>query len=898
MHQIHFSIVFTDKTIKLIPLMKRIFITLFLILIFLPVNFGQDPEKKTYNATRVSTSPLIDGILDDELWQSGTWAGDFIQNEPFSGRPATQKTEFNILFDDNNLYVAIKAYDTSPDSIINRLTRRDQTDGDLVGIIVDSFHDLRTGFLFAVSSAGVKFDQMFTNDGQNEDESWDPNWWVGTSVNKEGWVAEMKIPFSQVRFDKSSSDGWGLDIARILYRKSETSFWQHIPKEAPGLVHMFGVLKGLEQIKPRKIFDITPYAVAKTETFKSIPENPFLAKGKLSKLNGGIDAKIGITNNMTMDLTINPDFGQVEADPSVVNLSAYETFFSEKRPFFIEGNNITNFGIGIGDGDVGNDNLFYSRRVGRRPQGYPDLNSGWNADVPTQSTIIGATKLTGKTKNGLSLGFVDAITAEEQAEIDTIGGRKFETVEPLTNYFVGRMQKDINDGNTLVGGIFTSTNRTLDANLGEFMHKAAYSGGADFTQYFKKKSWMFNVNTAFSLVQGSEKAIENTQRSSARYYQRPDNNYTTLDTTRTSLGGSGGRMQVLKLNGHWNFMGAVIWKTPGFETNDLGYLREADQVLSVLWAGYNQFEPKGIYRSFNLNSDFYIVNNFGGNWLGKGYEWNASMEFKNLWSVFTGGNVGTSSISTGILRGGPMMKLPGRLNTRLGFSTDNRKKLAFEFFENYSIGFENNSKNFNTSIDITYKPTNYLSLTISPNFSKSYSELQYVSRLDYNADDRYIFASIDQKTVSTSFRVNLNLSPNLTIQYWGQPFVATGEYYDHKFITQPMAKSYNDRFGIYSQDQISLDGDTYNVDENIDGNADYSFDRSDFNIQEFLSNLVVRWEYNPGSSVFLVWSQTRSGSNNSGNLDLLNNLGDLFDAGDNKPHNVFLIKFSYRFGLK
>ena len=623
-----------------------------------------------------------------------TWAGDFTQYQPLNGRPETQRTEFKILFDDNNLYVAIKAYDTAPDSIVNRLTRRDQADGDLVGIMVDSFHDLRTGFLFGVSSSGVKYDYMFTNDGQNQDASWDPNWWVATSVNKEGWIAEMKIPFSQVRFDKSSSDGWGLDVARLLYRVNEQSFWQPIPREAPGMIHLFGELKGLEQIKPRKIFDVTPYGVARTETFKAEPENPFLAKGKLSEWNGGIDAKIGITNNMTMDLTINPDFGQVEADPSVVNLSAYETFFSEKRPFFIEGKNITNFGLGIGNGDVGNDNLFYSRRIGRRPQGDPDLKDGWYAEVPIQSTILGAAKLTGKTKNGLSLGFVEAITAEEQAEIDTIGGRRYETVEPLTNYFVGRMQKDINNGNTLVGGIFTSTNREPDASLGDFLHKAAYSGGADFTQYFRNKSWMFNLNAAFSLVQGSGKAIGNTQRSSAHYFQRPDNNYTVLDTNRTALAGSGGRIQIKKLNGHWNFQYAGLWKTPGFETNDLGYISEADQILNVLWAGYSQWEPKGIYRRYNINSDLYFVNNFGGDWLGKGFEWNASIDLKNFWNAWAGGNINTTSISTGILRGGPMMKTPGSTNSRIGVSTDSRKKLALNVYANRSMGFEKSSGNF------------------------------------------------------------------------------------------------------------------------------------------------------------------------------------------------------------
>jgi hypothetical protein len=879
--------------------MKILFTSCLLFVLLISGVSGQAPDaKKQYKATRISTAPEINGVLDEPVWQEGSWIDDFTQNEPYNGAKASQRTEFSVLFDDDNLYVGIKAFDTSPDSIVNRLTRRDQVDGDVVGIILDSFHDLRTGFLFGASSSGVKFDQMFTDDGQNEDPSWDPNWWVKTSINEDGWVAEMKIPFSQVRFEKNSGDVWGLNFARILFRKNETTFWQHIPKDAPGFIHLMGELTGLEEIKPRKIFDITPYTVAKAETFKAEPDNPFMKSGRSSKLNGGIDAKIGITNNMTMDLTINPDFGQVEADPSEVNLSAYETFFSEKRPFFIEGNNITNFALGIGDGGVGNDNLFYSRRIGRRPQGDPDLEDGWNAKVPTNTTILGAAKLTGKTKNGLSIGFVEAMTAEEKAEIDTLGGRKYETVEPLTNYMVGRVQKDLKDGNTIIGGIFTSTNRFLDDNLADFMHKNAYSGGVDFTQYFKEKSWMFNVNSAFSLVEGSSKAIENTQKSSAHYYQRPDKSYSLLDTTRTSLAGSGGRMQLMKLNGHWNFMSATLWKTPGFETNDLGFIREADQILSVLWAGYHVWDPKWIYRSYNLNFDVFSVWNFGGNNLGRGFEWNANMNLKNFWSAWTGGNLQSAAVATGMLRGGPMMKTPGNVNLRLGFSSDNRKKLSFSFFTNYGNGYQKSSKNSYSEIGITYKPTDYLSFTISPGLSNSFTDLQYVTKLDYNNDNRYIFASIDRKTINTSFRVNLNLSPNLTFQYWGQPFIATGKYYNYKFITSPMADIYTDRFSTYTPGQINLTGSTYYIDENIDGNIDYDFDRKDFNVQEFLSNLVVRWEYNPGSTVYLVWSQTRSSDNDSGQLDFFNNMGDLFTADEAKPHNVFLIKFSYRFGLK
>jgi|WetSurMetagenome_2_1015567.scaffolds.fasta_scaffold01637_10 hypothetical protein len=878
--------------------MKRLYVFGILFFLLLTSVYGQTPEKKQYKAMRISTEPFINGILDEEIWQTGEWVDDFTQYEPYNGSKSSQRTEFKILFDENNLYVAIKAYDTSPDSIVNRLTRRDHVDGDQVGIIVDSFHDLRTGFMFGVSSAGVKFDQMFTGDGQNQDQSWDPNWWVKTSINNEGWIAEMKIPFSQVRFEKNSGEVWGLDILRELYRKNETSLWQHIPKDAPGLVHLIGELSGLEQIKPRKIFDITPYGVAKAETFKADPANPFQSKGKLSALKGGIDAKIGITNNMTMDLTINPDFGQIEADPSEVNLSAYETFFSEKRPFFIEGNNITNFNLGIGDGDVGNDNLFYSRRIGRQPQNYPDLKDGWNADVPIQSAIIGAAKLTGKTKDGLSIGFVEAVTAEEKAEIDTIGGRMFETVEPLTNYLVGRIQKDINAGKTIIGGVFTSTNRELDANLSEILHKAAYTGGVDFTQYFKDKSWMFNLNTAFSLVEGSKKALENTQRSSAHYFQRPDNTYSVLDTNRTSLAGSGGRMQIMKLSGHWNFMNATTWKTPGFETNDLGYMRQSDEILSVLWAGYNQWEPKWIYRNYNINFDVFSFWNFGGFNIGKGFELNANMGLKNFWNVWTGGSINSNNLDQNILRGGPMMKTPGTINSRFGFSSDNRKKLEFNVYTNYTFGLQRNSRNFHSGIEISYKPTNYLSVTFNPGLTKSYSELQYITTTNIDNKDKFIFGSIDRKTISASFRVNLNLSPNLTIQYWGQPFVATGKYYDHKIIIDPSAGTYSNRFSTYSEGQINLAGDQYNVDENTDGTTDYNFDNTDFNVQEFLSNLVVRWEYNPGSSVYLVWSQTRSNSTGSGNMDLLNDLGDLFDTGNNKPHNVFLIKFSYRFGLK
>ncbi|MBA4322773.1 MAG: hypothetical protein C0408_08155, partial [Odoribacter sp.] len=701
------------KIINPEPVMKSIFIYLSIIILWGSNASGQEaPVKKRYKASFILTAPVIDGLVDDQAWQQGEWIDDFTQFEPYNGKEPSQKTEFKILFDENNLYIAIKSFDSSPDSIVKRMTRRDEVDGDMAGIAFDSYHDLRTGFLFGTSVGGVKFDQMMTNDGQNEDASWDPNWWVKTSVNEEGWIAEMKIPFSQLRFEKNSGEVWGLEVFRTLYRKNEMSFWQHIPKDAPGLIHMMGEMSGIDQVKPRKIFDVTPYGVAKAETFKPETSNPFRGKGKLFGVNGGLDAKIGVTNNMTLDLTVNPDFGQVEADPSVVNLTAYETFFEEKRPFFIEGNNIINFGIGIGDGGVGNDNLFYSRRIGRRPQGSSynyygnnDALAGYS-DSPINTSIIGAAKFTGKTKKGLSIGFLNAVTAEEMAEIDTGGYRSFQTVEPLTNYMAGRIQKDFREGNTIIGGMVTMVNRDMKdipllggetRNLINKIPGTAISGGVDFTQYFKKKTYMFNVNSAFSSVSGTELAMVRAQRSSARYFQRPGS-YISLDSSRTSLSGNGGRMQFLKAgNGHWNYMAAFLWKTPGLELNDMGYLREADQLLSVLWVGYKLWEPKSFYRSININTSQYSAWDFSGNHLVDGFNVNGNINLKNYWTLGGGSEFNFNALANTMLRGGPVMKLPGGINTWLRLSTDNRKKLVVALQLRHSGTFEDGGRSFNFS---------------------------------------------------------------------------------------------------------------------------------------------------------------------------------------------------------
>lgn len=859
-------------------------------------SFSQNGAKREYRATRLEgPAPNIDGILDEDLWQQGPWEGGFTQHEPFNGRAESQPTEFKIVFDDNNLYVAIKAYDASPDSIVKRLTRRDDEDGDGVGVAFDSYFDQRTAFIFAVTASGVKFDWMMNNDGQNEDKTWDPNWFAKVSSDDKGWYAEMRIPLSQVRFEKEGGGVWGLQVFRNLYRHSELSFWNHIPKDAPGMVGYCGLLRGIENLEPRKILDVTPYAVASASRYPIEEGNPF-STGKDQALKAGLDAKIGLSNNFTMDLTLNPDFGQVEADPSEVNLSAYETFFEEKRPFFIEGRNISNFSLGIGDGGLGNDNLFYSRRIGRRPRGEASVNGDTYVDRPPFTSILGAAKVTGRNDRGLSIAFVESVTAEETAAIDLNGQRSEEIVEPLSNFLVGRVQKEANEGNTIFGLMITGVNRKLDSNLETQMHREAYAGGFDFTQYFQDRNWMFNINTAVSYVAGDEQAILKTQRSSARYFQRPDASHVSVDSSRTSLAGAGGRFQIVRQGGgHWTYMAAMVWKSPGLEINDLGYMREADQMIPVLYAGYRQWEPKGFYRSYNLNMSVFGGWNFTGERFTLGLNPNASVLFKNYWYAHAGGEYNFDVVSTRHLRGGPSIRLPNIGNFWANLRTDNRKKFYAGFNLSLALGALESQQHLNFTPYITYKPYDNVNFSLSPYFYKGSEKLQYVDELRFNDQPRFVFATIQQQLLSLSFRINYTILPDLTIQYWGQPFVAAGQYKDFKYITNPLADNFNDRFQRYQPGQVSSDEDNYYINEDMEGDYDYSFGVPDFHFREFLSNLVIRWEYNPGSAIYLVWSQNRNAYESRGTLDFLPDTRDLFKE---KGTNIFLVKFSYRIGMK
>lgn len=853
-------------------------------------------EKKTFNAQKnENETPVIDGILDDKAWQNAYWDNGFVQYRPSEGEQPSQKTWFSFLYDDNFIYVGVKAYDTSPDKIVKRLTRRDQIEGDAIGVQFDSYHNQRTAYCFYVSAAGVKSDYFMSNDGENTDRNWDPIWYVKTTSDENGWYAEIKIPLSQLRFNPKENSTWGLQIERRIYRYDEVVLWQPISRNAPGWVHYLGLLSGLENIEPKKTFDIVPYALTSAESFEKQPGNPF-ANGKSYGLNAGVDGKIGITNYLTLDFTVNPDFGQVEADPSQVNLTAFESYLSEKRPFFIEGSDLFNYKLGFGDGDMGNENLFYSRRIGRSPQYHPMADEDEYINAPEFTPIIGALKLTGRTNDGLSVGIMQSTTASQYADIDKLGETTEILIEPLTSYFAGRAIQELNDGKTTIGFMGTAVNRDIKEDHLDFMHTSAYSAGLDLKQYIANRKYMF-VSTAYmSHVNGSKTAITRTQLSPARYFQRPDADHLNFDTERTSLTGAGGNLQFWKIDGNLKFVSALLIKSPELETNDIGYLRETDNITQVLWAGYSINKPIGILRSININTNEWTSYTFGGERTNLGGNVNLWMQFTNYWHLSIGSNINHEPLSTTMLRGGPAFSLPGNMNVWLNLNTDSRKKISLSTSANYYMGFNNYRKYTYNNLGISYRPLNTLLITLTPSYNTNINDIQYVSTKTYNEEPAYILGKLDQKVIAMSLRINYTITPELTLQFWGQPFIASGEYTEFKKVTSPKANNYHDRFHAYIDNQIAFDQDAnmYNVYENNNENPDYSFHNPDFNFKEFLSNLVLRWEYKPGSTLYFVWSQTRDHFARDGSFNFQNDTDMLFT---DTPHNIFMLKFSYRIGI-
>ena len=859
-------------------------------------------QKKRYDTKRLTAAIVLDGVPTELAWNAVEWAGDFVQNQPNEGRPPSQPTRFKILYDDRFLYVAYDCRDSAPGLIEKRLGRRDAFPGDFVEINIDSYHDQRTAFSFTTSVSGVRGDEFVSNNGNNWDANWNPIWFSKTHVNKDGWTAEIKIPLSQLRYGNEKEKVWGIQFTRRLFRKEERSNWQYIPQSSGVWVSGFGELHGLNDIPFHRQVEIAPYVTAQADIYKKEPGNPF-ADGSDAKVTAGIDGKVAVTNDLILDFTINPDFGQVEADPSQVRIDGFQNFFGEQRPFFIESRNIFEYQLtgSVAGGDYDADLLFYSRRIGSSPHGYPNTSPGEYVKYPQNTSILGAAKFSGKTKKGWSIGILESVTEREKATVDNNGKRRKELVEPLTNYAVARLQKDINGGNTILGGIFTAVNR--EHGLDDVLHRSAYSAGFDFVHYWKNRTWFIRGNVVYSSVQGSKAVILNTQTSFEHLFQRPDGKGFTLDSNRTSLTGTGGTIRFGKIAGKQGKMGQVLkfetgvtLRSPELELNDIGFMLTANEINHFSWVGLQFQKPFSIFRRVNINYNHWLRWDYGGKFLYAQVNMNTYANFKNNWQNSTSLTWNPYDVSNNALRGAGAMRRPPGLGWSYNINSDYRKKLSsgVNLFKFWGTG---NTLNFSSAgISLTYVPVNALSISLSTNYDYSWRRQdQFVQNVNYNNSSRTIVAELTQKTIRFTGRLSYNITPDLTIQYYGQPFLTRPTYKNFAYVVAPLANKYNDRFMPYTANQISENNGTFSVDENRDGITDYSFDKPDFNFVQFRSNLIARWEYRPGSELFLVWSQGNTPDTyNDLSTPIYNSLFTNAFSGGN-ARNIFLVKWTYRF---
>jgi hypothetical protein len=849
-------------------------------------------------ASRTSEIINIDGLLTESTWKTTVGVSNFIQRDPLEGLEATERSEVFLAYDTDALYVAAILYDSSPDSIIARLARRDVgTNDDIFGVFLDPHYDRRSGYYFGVSAAGNQYDGVLFND-KWDDDSWDAVWESSVNINGEGWSCEFRIPFSQMRFEENEKHTWGVNFRRDISRKNEIDYLVYIPKNEQVFVSRFYDLVGIENIKTSNTMEILPYVIGKAEYIQHPAGDPFNDGSEYSPGAGG-DIKISIGSNLKLNATINPDFGQVEIDPAVINLSDVETYYDEKRPFFLEGSTIFNFGQGGATNywsfNWGNPQFFYSRRIGRTPQGsLPDADY---SDVPLGTHILGAAKLTGKIGDNWTLGTIQAVTKKEFAEQQTDGNRSEIEVEPLTYYGVLRIQKEIAEGQQGIGGIATLTARKFDdERLMDEINKNAFTSGIDgWTFLDASRSWVFAGALGYTHITGTNERMIDLQSNSQHYFQRPDAKVIRLDSNATSLTGYGGRFVLNKQKGNFFFNSAFGFLSPGFDVNDIGFFYRADVINTHVGAGYFWSDPTELYRYFEFGGALFGNWDFDYNRTGGGVFHFASLQFLNYYWLNWQFGYYPESINNRLTRGGPLVLNPKGLEVNLNANTDSRKSWVVNL--GYSFGGKLDYPFYwqlNAGLEI--RPASNILVSISPFYQKDNEFSQWVDVFDdptatntYNK--RYVFAQLDQNTFGAGIRLNWTFTPKLSLQIYMQPLISSGDYKDYKELAQ--SRTYE--FNSYKISELEQSKEEFFVDPDGDGPSQgFIISNPDFNYKSLRGNAVLRWEYLPGSVIYFVWTQTRTDLEDIGDFRIKKSFDRLVDA---HPDNIFMIKFTYWFNI-
>jgi hypothetical protein len=817
-------------------------------------------------AVRAAAPVRVDGRLDEAAGQAAGVATAFVQRDPDEGAPVSQPTEARLLYDDEALYVGVRLTDTV--GVTTRLGRRDMPllDSDWFAVSIDSYHDHRTAFRFQVNPGGVQRDATVAmgSDGEDDDPSWDPVWAVATSVDADGWTAELRIPFSQLRFRPGAGQTWGLQLERVIGRRGEVAYLSFVPKRELAGVPRYGHLTGLGDVGAGHRAELLPYVAARGE-YVDPGANPFRSDREHT-MSVGADLRYRVTSNLTLNATVNPDFGQVEVDPAIVNLGVYETFFPERRPFFVEGSEIFDF-----TGNTSGGSLFYSRRIGRAPQLRPP---GARADLPEVTTILGAAKLTGRTAGGWSLGVLDAVTGREEARyLGADDALHAQTAEPLTNYFMARGRRDLRGGRSAVGAALGSVVRDrASPEARDALRSAAWTGGLDFRHEWAQRSWQLAGSVALSHVRGSEAAIVATQRQSNHYLQRPDATHLGVDTATSLTGYSTGLSLTKRAGEHWTGSVAGALTSPRYEANDLGFATRTDRqdLQGVLTYAENQ--PGRVLRNWSVNAVARHETNYDGRVVQFTTHLGAQARFLDFWSVRGQLTRRARSFDDRSTRGGPAIVRPGERSVSLDVSSDPRRAVTIGLGGSATDGeFGGNALELDGTVSV--RTSSRWNLTVGPSFSRGRIAAQYLTQAaDAGATAtygrRYVFAPLDYTQLDATIRLNVTFAPRLTLETYAQPLIFASDYgaagqlrAPHTFAFDPLAAQ----------------------PEGLDNT-----------LRSLRGNAVLRWEWRPGSTLYVAWQQTRRGFGADGDFDLGRDPRLLFRTA---PDNIVMVKATYWLSL-
>jgi len=880
------------------------------------------PPLEVLDSSRKLEDIEIDGQIDEADWETARIFSGFTQREPVEGGPAQQDTEVRVLFGDDAIWIAARMWDTEPGAIDRRLTRRDgHGTFDNFSVHLDPNLDGLTGYRFSVSAANVQSDTYFYNDDKM-DGAWNAVWSSATHVDEHGWSVELRIPLSQIRYQASEDpQTWGINFHRLRIASNERSYYSLVSRTRKGIVSQMGRIENVQVYRPARRLEVLPYAVSRLERGPAVEGDPFF-DGSAAGSRMGVDISYGLGAAFTLDATINPDFGQVEADPAVINLSAFEVFFPEQRPFFVE--DARNFDFGLSGG---RNSLFYSRRIGRSPQGRTPSDVEFS-DVPQNATILGAAKLAGRTSSGLSVGAMTAITGNEFGKGLYASGSQGEfLVEPQTTYGVFSLGQDFNEGTTQIRGLGTVMNRDLPADGSfDWLTANAFDAGVRFEHQWNDRDWALWGFFAGSHVRGSEAAMTRVQRSSTHFLQRPDATRFSVDENATSLSGRDWRLQLDKRNGtHWT---GSIWAaevSDVFEVGDIGFSTNAERLDGGFRVGYREIQPGEYFQDYNFTlssfhnwshealDDTWSIDSWHNARTNGNYSLRANAKLTNWWDVRASARYEPQKMSRRDTRGGPMMVGPAKVSWNAHVNTDWRKSVSIGFDYDQSDDRIGRGGRRQIRANFNVRPSDNLSLSFNPSYEVSKSGNQYVtatSMLPYDPTfgSRYIFSDLDLNTVSMQTRLNWTFSPTLTLELFVQPLLSSGDYVAYKQLSESQTFDF-DTFtpgatdeqpaGVFCSSSIcetvSESGTTYqNVDFNGDGEADYSFRDRDFNVRSLVGNAVLRWEYRPGSTIFFVWQRNQYGSSQRGDFDFDRDFAGLWSA---PSENRFIVKVNYWLGL-